>query len=578
LRIEQYFQVQDYALWDAIENGNSFQPVAQTTTNLDGTSTLTILVQMKQTLLLELVLLVLRTRNQDTTRRTVNVEDTSSKAMVAIDGVGFDWSYMDELRVEFNKSNYNAVPPPHIGRFSPLKIELSHTGLPEFAKPSVQSYGIKPVEVVAQTSSIKISKPIKRNNDAPLIEDWESDGEDEIKSPVEIQRKTIKPSVDKVKADKPKPNGKPTRRPVKYVEMYRKQRPRGNQRYWNNLKSQQLGSNFVMYNKVCFVCSSYDHVQANCNHRHKDRMVTRNNYRRVNYNYSARNTHPNAHRNMVPRAVLLNTSLQPLSTARPVYTAHRKPIVYSAKPMTSFSKPSLSTVRRPFQNKPTLIYKKFHQKVNTAKGHFNTARPRAFNTARPNATVVNVVRANMVNAVKTSTYWGHPQNKDQGYVDSGCSRHMTGNMSYITNFKEFDGGYVTFGGGSKGGRITSKGTLKTGKLDFEDVYFVKELKFNLLSVLFKVPRKNNMYSVDMKNIIPSETLTFLVTKATTDESMLWHRRLGHINFKYINKFVKENLVRGLPLKHFENDQTYVAYLKGKQHRTSCKSKVLNSNT
>ncbi|GKD18202.1 ribonuclease H-like domain-containing protein [Tanacetum coccineum] len=70
---------------------------------------------------------------------------------------------------------------------------------------------------------------------------------------------------------------------------------------------------------------------------------------------------------------------------------------------------------------------------------------------------------------------GHPQKEDQGYVDSGCSRHMTSNMSYLSNFKEFDGGYVTFGGGAKGGKITGKGTLKMGKLDFEDVYFVKEL-------------------------------------------------------------------------------------------------------
>ncbi|GJY63997.1 ribonuclease H-like domain-containing protein [Tanacetum coccineum] len=67
---------------------------------------------------------------------------------------------------------------------------------------------------------------------------------------------------------------------------------------------------------------------------------------------------------------------------------------------------------------------------------------------------------------------GHPQKENQGYVDSG---HMTGNMSYLSDFKEFDGGYVTFGGGARGGRITGKRTLKTGKLDFEDVYFVKEL-------------------------------------------------------------------------------------------------------
>ncbi|GJZ02134.1 putative ribonuclease H-like domain-containing protein [Tanacetum coccineum] len=94
----------------------------------------------------------------------------------------------------------------------------------------------------------------------------------------------------------------------------------------------------------------------------------------------------------------------------------------------------------------------------------------------------------------------------------------------------------------------------------------------------KVPRKNNMYSVDMKNIIPKESLTCLVSKATLDESMLWHRRLGHVNFKTINKLVKENLVICLPSKCFENNQTCVAYLKGKQHKASCSSKIQNSIT
>ncbi|GJW06666.1 reverse transcriptase domain-containing protein [Tanacetum coccineum] len=87
-------------------------------------------------------------------------------------------------------------------------------------------------------------------------------------------------------------------------------------------------------------------------------------------------------------------------------------------------------------------------------------------------------------------------------------------------------------------------------------------------VLLKVPRKNNMYSVDLKNIIPKGGLTCLFAKATSDESKLWHRRLGHINFKTMNKLVKGNLVRGLPSKLFENDQTCVACQKGKQHRAS----------
>ncbi|GJZ19835.1 putative ribonuclease H-like domain-containing protein [Tanacetum coccineum] len=85
-----------------------------------------------------------------------------------------------------------------------------------------------------------------------------------------------------------------------------------------------------------------------------------------------------------------------------------------------------------------------------------------------------------------------------------------------------------------------------------------------------------MYSVDLKNIIPKGGLTCLFEKATSDESKLWHRRLGHLNFKTMNKLVKENLVRGLPSKLFENDETCVACQKGKQHRASCKSKIENS--
>ncbi|GJZ37234.1 putative ribonuclease H-like domain-containing protein [Tanacetum coccineum] len=181
-------------------------------------------------------------------------------------------------------------------------------------------------------------------------------------------------------------------------------------------------------------------------------------------------------------------------------------------------------------------------------------KPKAVNTTRPNSAVVNDVRANQVNVVKAPTCWvwrptklnRSSTNEDQGYVDSGCSRHMTWNMSYLLDFKEFDRGYVTFGGRAKGGKITSKGTLKTG--------------------FTKVSRKNNMYSVDMKNIVPRESLTCLVAKATLDESMLWHWRLGH---GVINKLVKENLVRGLPLKCFENDQTCAACLKGMQHKASC---------
>nr|GFA88524.1 putative ribonuclease H-like domain-containing protein [Tanacetum cinerariifolium] len=181
-------------------------------------------------------------------------------------------------------------------------------------------------------------------------------------------------------------------------------------------------------------------------------------------------------------------------------------------------------------------------------------------------------------------------------------------MSYLSDFQELNGGYVAFGGNPKGGKISGKGKIKTRKLDFKDVYFVKELKFNLFSVLqmcdkknkvlftdteclvlspdfklpdqsqvlLRVPRKNNMYNVNLKDIVPSGDLTCLFAKTTIDESNLWHRRLRHINFKTINKLVKGNLVRGLPTKVFENHNTCVACKKGKQHKASCKTKPASS--
>nr|GEW81268.1 putative ribonuclease H-like domain-containing protein [Tanacetum cinerariifolium] len=95
-------------------------------------------------------------------------------------------------------------------------------------------------------------------------------------------------------------------------------------------------------------------------------------------------------------------------------------------------------------------------------------------------------------------------------------------------------------------------------------------------VLLRDPKENNMYNVDLKNIVPLGDLTCLFAKATLDESNNWHRRLGHINFKTMNKLVKGNLVRGLPSKVFKNNHTCVACKKGKQHRASCKSKPVSS--
>ncbi|GKD00822.1 putative ribonuclease H-like domain-containing protein, partial [Tanacetum coccineum] len=209
-----------------------------------------------------------------------------------------------------------------------------------------------------------------------------------------------------------------------------------------------------------------------------------------------------------------------------------------------------------------------------------------------------------------NTAKGNPQYalQDQGIFYSGCSRHMTGTKSYLIDYQDIDGGFVAFAGSPKGAKITRKCKIKTVKLDFEDVYFVKELKFNLFSVsqmcdkkdsvlfteteclilspdfklldesqvLLKVPRQNNMYSFNLKNVVSSGGLTCLFAKAIIDESNLWHRRLGHVNFKTMNKLVRGNLIRGFPLKLFENDHTCVACQKGKQHKASCKNKLVSS--
>nr|GEY34587.1 hypothetical protein [Tanacetum cinerariifolium] len=98
---------------------------------------------------------------------------------------------------------------------------------------------------------------------------------------------------------------------------------------------------------------------------------------------------------------------------------------------------------------------------------------------------------------------GNPQLELQkkGVIDSGCSRHMTGNMSYLSEYEEIDGGYIAFGGDPKGGKITDKGKIST-----DTKCVVLSLDFKLLDesqVLLRVSRKNNVYSVDLKNVAHS---------------------------------------------------------------------------
>ncbi|GJU26326.1 putative ribonuclease H-like domain-containing protein [Tanacetum coccineum] len=608
-------------------------------------------------------------RNQESSKRTMNMEDTSSKEMVAFDGAdsenevvfcdqiavlkrdaSFRDSKINALNIQIEKikkekesnqikidkfenasksldkligsqivdkskkgvgfKNYNVVAPPPTGLFAPPTIDLSTSGLKEFQQPKFEGYVVN----VNKSVSENFSNEIKKTTGALIIEDWVSDC-DEDESEVMVSNNVQHKS--KLKPEQAK-------QPRKINENLK-----NNILNWNEKKTQKLGVGFQFTKKACFVCGSFNHLIKDCDFHDKkmiqkpvmNNVQKRTGQREVRpvWNNALRTNHQNfsnSRRNFAPIAVLTKSGIVPISTARQsssraatplsvaglINTVAPKLFVNVAKTKPNVFQKARSLSRRPFNQQTSLNNRSLNNKVNIAKvNSVNTVKGKR---------VTSAVGEQGINVVKSVACWDDPQVtlKYTGIFDSGCSRHMTGNKSYLTDYQDYDGGFVAFAGSSKGGRITGKGKIRTGKLDFEDVYFVKELKFNLFSVsqmcdkknsvlfteteclilspdfklpdenqvMLKIPRKDNMYSFDLKNVVPSKGLTCLIAKATNDESNMWHRRLGHINFKTMNKLVKGNLVRGLPSKIFENDHSCVACQKGKQHKASCKSKLVTS--
>ncbi|GJV04553.1 putative ribonuclease H-like domain-containing protein [Tanacetum coccineum] len=219
-----------------------------------------------------------------------------------------------------------------------------------------------------------------------------------------------------------------------------------------------------------------------------------------------------------------------------------EPIVNRIRPTNVFHK-----THSPFSkhfNKTTALRTTFSkQKVNTAKDYTH----RSF--YRTKELLIEDVPRHMMET---------RPNLLISIVDSECSRHLTRNKAHLAEYQDYNGGPVAF-------RDTECLVLSPDfKLPDEN------------QVLLRVPRQNNMYSFNLENIVPSGGLACLIAKATVDESNKWHRRLGHVNFKNLNKLVKGNLVRGLPSKIFQNDHTCVACQKGKQHKASCKAKSVSS--
>ncbi|GJW32988.1 putative ribonuclease H-like domain-containing protein [Tanacetum coccineum] len=144
---------------------------------------------------------------------------------------------------------YSAVPPPHPLIYNrPNKLDLSYPGLDEFKEPEFKGYGPENSKKESNVVCENSSNETRKNSNAPLIEEWVSDNEDEVESPVVVKKKTIFPTTAKIEFVRPKQHEKSIRKPLKYAEMYKSQKTRGNQRNWNNLKSQQLGNEFVIKN------------------------------------------------------------------------------------------------------------------------------------------------------------------------------------------------------------------------------------------------------------------------------------------------------------------------------------------
>ncbi|GJX84859.1 hypothetical protein Tco_0335633 [Tanacetum coccineum] len=357
---------------------------------------------------------------------------------------------------------YHTVPPPYTGNFMPPKPNLVLADKDEY----VFSESITSVPAVA-TSEVKTSESKPKSVSEPLIEDWISDSENE--NEIEFKSRQRKPSNAKVEFVKSNEHVKSPRESVKKVENYKQaEYPR---------KNSQSPRDCDYYEKKIVEKPIW------------------NNARRVNHQNSQRMTHPHPKRNFVPKAVLMKSSFKTLNTtsqnssravvlvntARPINTTYPRPTVNSARPVSNVFNRGHLHVRRPFNKFTTNKNSNFNEKVNIVRGNVTTVGPKAV---------------------------GNPQQdlEDKGVIDSGCSRHMTENRFYLTDYEEINGGFVAFGELKFNLFSVSQMCNKKNSVLFTDTEcVVLSPVFKLTDeshVMLKVPRKDNIYSVDLKNVVP----------------------------------------------------------------------------
>nr|GEZ13556.1 ribonuclease H-like domain-containing protein [Tanacetum cinerariifolium] len=377
--------------------------------------------------------------------------------------------------------------PDLVFNTTPIAVETNHHAF------NVQLSPTKPEQALSHTN-----RPT-----APIIKDWVSDSEDESETTAPQIVPSFVKSTKKVKSP---------RHSVQHVET---SIPTATP---NPASLKPASKSKKRNKKACFMCNSVDHLIKDCDY-HANQMVqptARNHAHMGNQKHYAQMTHHHPQKHIIHVTVLTQSKQVSITVVRPISVV-----------------PKIK-VTRPKQVQPVVTKPK-----SPIRGHLTCSPSPKTSNSPPRVTVVKAPVGNLQHALK-----------DKGVIDSGCSRHMTGNMSYLSNFDELNGGYVAFRGNPKGGKIFGKGKIRTCKLDFDDVYFVKELKFNLFSVsqmydkknsvlfndneclvlspdfklpdesqvLLRVLRENNTYNVNLKNIVHSGDLTFLFAKATIDES------------------------------------------------------------
>ncbi|GKD77106.1 hypothetical protein Tco_1339727, partial [Tanacetum coccineum] len=247
---------------------------------------------------------------------------------------------------------------------SSIQMEDFSRALEEFTSEPIV---IKPVVENSKAKASKAKpKAVRKNNVAPIIEDWVSDNEKDDVSQAKIEKKTFKLSFSKIEFVKPKQQEKTARKTINHVEQ-----------------------------------NSFDHLQVDCKKVNQKQFQNTkpiwNNAKRVNHQNFAKKTYLCPKKNMVPRAVLMKSGLLSLNTAREVNIAHLKITMNSARPMTNLSKSVHSTVKWSIHKNTSFKNSNFNQRVNTVKDkNVNTVRPKA---------VVNAVKGNNINAVKALACW-----------------------------------------------------------------------------------------------------------------------------------------------------------------------------